>query len=286
MDSFRVEYNGKPLVPRCINVDTKDRKWLCVADTSGTPAGLWVYGGGRSRLLSNDYNQGNLPTTLVYSVVYDESSDVVWIGTASGIATIGCDVFSADCRAYGLVLSSYNPPARALWGVSVYHVSLSPTGQLWCSTEYGVYVIDHRSAVVRALFSTDSFPLPSSIVRKAVFHSSSGKVLLITQAGGVFYWSEASAPSPRCDDVIVVPNPVEGEGAVYFLNLPASATVKIVTPAGALIAEGTPTGGTWVWNVTSTQGERVTAGVYHALVIGKRENGKRTTCITTFSVIK
>ena len=65
------------------------------------------------------------------------------------------------------------------------------------------------------------------------------------------------------------PNPVRPDysGSVTIAGLTAEAEVKIVSAASQLVARGTATGGSFLWDVKSqTTGKRVAPGVYFILV--------------------
>ncbi len=99
------------------------------------------------------------------------------------------------------------------------------------------------------------------------------------------------AAAAALDRVRVVPNPyiaraawetVEGERRLEFVNLPATATIRVYTLAGDLVQTLEHDGsGTYVWNMLTSNGQGIAPGLYFYHV--ESEVGER---VGKFAVIK
>ena len=80
-------------------------------------------------------------------------------------------------------------------------------------------------------------------------------------------------------DVYAYTNPVRPDysGPITITGLSQNADVKIVTTNGYLVAKGTSTGGSYIWNGRDMNGKRVASGVYMVMT-ATAEGKKGTVC--------
>ena len=82
--------------------------------------------------------------------------------------------------------------------------------------------------------------------------------------------SAATTPETALDEnrIKVFPNPVRPEyhGVIRVKGMTDNAEVKVMSASGEVIARGTSTGGTFVWDGKRRDGSRVAAGVYYFMV--------------------
>jgi hypothetical protein len=90
-----------------------------------------------------------------------------------------------------------------------------------------------------------------------------------TERGIISFRSDATAASETVfqEALVIFPNPVEPgyTGPISISGLTREARVKITDLSGKLVAEGTSTGGQFIWLGTDYNGRRVTSGVYLVL---------------------
>lgn len=116
------------------------------------------------------------------------------------------------------------------------------------------------------------------------------------------YWTQTytparlvRSPGEEIADVEVVPNPYSlnqasevkygTEDRLGFLNVPGNATIRIYTEAGELIKqiEHTDRSGDEYWNLSTESNQRVTSGIYVALI---RDNDTGEEVIRRFVIIR
>jgi len=95
-------------------------------------------------------------------------------------------------------------------------------------------------------------------------------VMFATDKGLCSFVSDATAPEEELnkDNVTVFPNPVDPDynGPIIIRGLVEDCEVKITSPTGQLIVQGSSNGGTFTWNGCNTHGKRVGSGVYNIIM--------------------
>ena len=118
-------------------------------------------------------------------------------------------------------------------------------------------------------FTTENSPLIANSISD-IKVAQDGTVFIATDKGMVSYKSEASEASESLDaaNIYAYPNPVKPDydGYITIKGLTFDSKVKIVNTAGQLMAEGTSTGGQFVWNGKNGNGSKVASGVYFVLI--------------------
>lgn len=99
---------------------------------------------------------------------------------------------------------------------------------------------------------------------------ATGELFIGTDKGLCSYTTPVPSPGEGMtkDNVYAYPNPVRPDyrGAITITGLDDNADVKIMTSSGALVNEGTASGGQYRWYGLDRDGKRVASGVYMVAV--------------------
>ena len=98
-----------------------------------------------------------------------------------------------------------------------------------------------------------------------------------TESGLISFRGSATKGAETHENVNVFPNPVRPgyDGYITISGLVEDAQVKITDIAGNLVHETQALGGQTVWNGKTTEGDKVSTGVY--LVFSTNSDGSQTT---------
>ena len=115
-------------------------------------------------------------------------------------------------------------------------------------------------------------------------NSSTGSVFIGTSLGLVEYASDATEPENSLyeSNIKVYPNPVnpEFDGPVTINGMSDKCTVRIVSSSGSLVYQEYSNGGTFIWNLNDRNGNRVSSGIYHAIITDLNNSKSTSVSIT------
>ncbi len=257
--------------------DRRGYKWILyrggqirVIDDRGDPANP---AGFRTVLLNAGSGAlAGLPDQEIRCIAADRNN-AIWLGTERGVAVLYGDPFSAT-----LSLSLPVVDNRYLLEEEVITtIAVDGQNRKWFGTVgSGVYVISPEGNRQLATFNVENSPLPDNYVYQIKPWDLTGEVFLVTAQGVVSYRDWATEPSESLDSLYIFPNPVgrNFEGLVGIRGLSEGATVRIFTADGQLIRYLMGFGGQAVWDLKTTDGQRVSPGIY--LVAALDADGQRS----------
>lgn len=235
---------------------------LTVLDTNGTPMDP-----SDDRCRTILANNSQLPSNNVRSIAVDLDGNV-WVGTDQGIVLFECgaSVFDASiCPGRLPIVEADGFGGFLLETEEIRSITVDGGNRKWIGTSGGAYLLSSDGEEQLLFFDQGNSPLLDNIVRDIAIDPTSGVVYFGTELGIISYRAEATAATRRFrEDLVIFPNPVEPgqEGPIAISGLARDARVKITDLSGKLVAEGTATGGQFVWSGTDYNNRRVTSGVY------------------------
>jgi ligand-binding sensor domain-containing protein len=247
--------NVAELVP-----DAAGNVWARLAPFVG--GGLVVLGpDGRTRRLSAERGQGNLPSANVTCLALDQEG-TMWVGTDNGLGLFfgAAGVLDRPTDAARAVLDN----RELLRGEAINCLAVDGGNRKWVGTNAGVWLFSADGSEVLARFTAANSPLPSNLVRSVAIVDQTGEVFFATEAGLASYRGLATAPAPDLAGLRIFPNPVPpGYGGLLTIDgLVANARVKITDVAGRLVFETNANGGSATWTGADYRGQRARPGVY------------------------
>ncbi len=267
-------------------IDNFGSKWMInrrdgivVFQDNRTPS---VFTDDKVVVLRNGVGQGSLPSTIVNDLAVD-ADGFVWVATALGVAVY----YDVGNIAAGRVVEANTPffQGRALLkDLVVNTIAVDGGNRKWIGTNAGVFLVGEDGNEVVNQFTESNSPLPSNEIYDISVDGTTGEVFIATSAGIVSFLGDATDAPAKCNDVSVYPNPVrpDYDGPIRIVGSAFASKIKIVTPTGRLVRELDSQGGTAVWDGLDLRGQRVTSGIYLALIANANgDNG----CIGKFSVI-
>lgn len=150
-------------------------------------------------------------------------------------------------------------------GIRTNCIFIDSANRKWIGTATsGVFVISDDCNKQIANFTSENSILPSNDIFDITIDGESGKVYIATAKGLCSYMSDSTEGSDDMDKVYAYPNPVTPDytGDITVVGLEAGAQVIITTVSGQKVAEGSSTGGSFVWDGCDLNGSRVASGVY------------------------
>ena len=156
-------------------------------------------------------------------------------------------------------------------------VEIDAANRKWIGTlNSGLYLVGADGIESIHRFTKDNSPLPSNTIESLALNHKSGELFIGTDKGLVSYTTDATQGEESYieENVYAYPNPVVSyyDGLITIVGLKANSHVKIINTAGRLVAEGTSLGGTFTWDGRTSQGQRVSTGVYYVLGSDKEGN--------------
>jgi ligand-binding sensor domain-containing protein len=273
-----------------LEVDDYGGKWLLYRNE-----GIMVYyDKGTLDNLADDFviflragkGQGDLPSgNGVYSLAKDLEGNM-WIGTDQGIRIMYSSYIyeMSKGKSQDVIAPIYEGYALLRTDL-VSAIAVDGGNRKWLGTQKGIYVVDSDGENVLYRFTKENSPLLSDVVSSIAIDQSSGEVFIGTNKGIISYRGTSTAAAEKCADVLVFPNPVftDYSGMVSFQGSVANSKVRITNISGVLVREVQSEGGMAVWDGKDMWGNRVSSGVYLAMISDK--NGANA-CVGKFSVIE
>ncbi len=256
--------------------------WVRLEPLAGN--GIWVYdpSQGRSRVLNDRVNNGNLPSTNIYSMVEDKDGQI-WVGTDQGVA-----VFFSPGDAFQTAIDATKPifdGQNLLRAETVNTIAIDGGNRKWMGTNNGLWLFNSDGTELVSNFTTKNSPLPSDIILDLAIQPQTGEVFIATDKGVVSYRGTATEGTTTHQAVKVFPNPVRPNftGLVGISGLVANARVKITDTSGKLIYQTQAQGGTVSWDLRDYTGFRAKTGIY--LVFSTNADGTET-LVTKIAVVE
>lgn len=256
--------------PVDILVDDWNNKWvinnqlgLVVFNENGT---LDNPSDDQVKKLNSTQGQGKLPNNTVKSLAKDRNGHI-WIGTSEGIA-----VFANPSRVFDSNFPDASCPVIdgfcLLRDQEVNAIAVDGANRKWLGTSNGIYVVNPQGNRLLQHITTDNSPLFSDEIRDLKIDPETGEIFIGTSKGLLSLMGEAIAGKETSDDLYVYPNPVytDYEGPVSITCSVTDAEVRITNVSGQLVRKLEATGGQAVWDGRDTAGNKLTPGIYLAMV--------------------
>jgi ligand-binding sensor domain-containing protein len=291
--SFNAYYQGKTIEMHTtgeILIDQRNPEWkwipilryntgLVLLEDNGTPTrpedDVATY-----RTEWVDQNGNYIIPTTIHSIAQDHDN-VLWVGTGSGIFIIPASVdFRTSNRCRRIIIPRNDGTSLGdylLDNEQINAIQIDGANRIWVGTaNSGVFLFKPTSDNVEdpgyyvetiSHFTTENSILPSNEILDIAIQESTGEVFFATGSGLVSYMSDATPSAENLNEIYAYPNPVlpSYKGYITFKGLVSNTELRIVDPSGNLVKTITSEGGTAVWDVTNSRGERVSSGVYTAL---------------------
>lgn len=228
------------------------------------------------KFLSDQINQGGLPSKTVRAIAKDLQGDI-WVGTGDGVAVFfnGTNVMRSNAVNASLPVFDQRPLLNDQFITSI---AVDGANRKWIGTSAGLFLVNDDGSELIRQFTEKNSPLPSDDIKQVSINQKSGEVFILTSKGLASYRSDAtfSTKDAECDNIKVFPNPIvrsRGHDAVTISGLQQDANVKITDVSGKLFNEGLAQGGTYFWNLKNYNNQPPRPGVY-LIFAGPAEEGK------------
>lgn len=247
-----------------VEIDDLNHIWVSVV---GKGVSVLNPESGASRLLTNIYNQGDLPNVNVRAIACDKNGEM-WIGTDDGIRVFSpSQVFSSsNINGQKIVIKNADGNNELLLGETmITDIEVDGANRKWISTfGNGVRLVSENGKEILYSFTTDNSPLLSNNVHCIGIDHQTGEVFFGTELGLVSFRAEATQANNSFGQVYAYPNPVKHDykGVITIAGMAERATVKITDVSGNLVYETESLGGQAIWDGKKFDGSRVQTGVY------------------------
>ena len=226
----------------------------------------------------------------IFFFEFDKNGEM-WLGTDRGIFVLRePEKFLSDDnvifervkipRNDGTNLADY-----LLSGIYTTAICIDDANRKWIGTQNnGVFLLSEDGKETIHHFTEENSPLLSNYIQTIAINSSTGSVFFGTSHGLIEYGGDATEPenSLSKSNIEVYPNPVnpDFDGPVTIKGMSDKCTVRIISASGSLVYQGYSNGGTFTWNVTDRNGNRVSSGIYHAIITDLNNSKSTSVSIT------
>jgi ligand-binding sensor domain-containing protein len=223
--------------------------------------------------LGTGIGNGDLPTNTVFCVTKDLDGEI-WVGTSEGpvVHFSPSTIFGNNPQDFQQILIEQDGNVEVLLGnQSINTIAVDGADRKWMGTQGGgAFLLSPEGTDEIIHFTAEDSPLLSNNVLDIAIDPLSGEVYFATDQGVVSYRSDATAGGLEAQCLDVYPNPVRPEyrGPITIDGLLRDSDVKITDVAGNIVFQMSSNGGRAVWFGQDFSGNRVSTGVYFALVNG------------------
>ena len=226
----------------------------------------------------------------IYFYEFDLNGEI-WIGTNAGIFVLRHpEKFISEPKTVferikiprndGSGLADY-----LFSGVMTTSIYIDQGNRKWIGTiDQGVFLLSADGTQTLEHFTVNNSPLPSNHILSITENGQDGSIFFGTSLGMIEYGGQARDPKENLSksSIQVYPNPVKPDfdDFVTITGLTQWSTIRIIGNSGRLIHQGTSNGGSYSWNLTDMNGNKVPSGVYHAIITNQENNDSESTSIT------
>lgn len=275
---------------RGLTLDRFGRKWVRLANvTIGRGDGFAVIDTGADPFSPADdravFVQGTgspttgtgLPDAEVNALVEDRDGRV-WLGTSRGLAYIPSPgaVFTDPAFLQPVWARTPDGASYFLRDLAIRAIAVDPANRKWLGTPDGLWLLNAEGNEVLAHFTPANSPLPDALVVDLAVDAASGTLYVATDRGLVSYRTDTVAPAARPAPLRVYPNPFRPDehGVVHVEGLVERTRVRILTPAGEVVAAFDARGGAISWDgIDQRSGRPAPSGVYIVAAAGRDGEG-------------
>ncbi|NND93488.1 MAG: hypothetical protein HKN45_01405, partial [Flavobacteriales bacterium] len=214
---------------------------------------------------------GGLPTTSVLSIAKDLDGEI-WLGTAEGpvVNYSPLSIFTNNPVDFQSILVERDGNVERLLGSeSITAIAVDGANRKWLGTlTGGVFLLSEDGTEEILHFTETNSPLFSDVIKDIAIDGSTGAVHIATEKGTLTYLGDATDGGLENECFDIYPNPVRPgyEGPITLDGLIQDSEVKFTDVGGNIVFQTFSNGGRVVWNGRDFSGNRVSTGVYFALV--------------------
>lgn len=231
---------------------------------------------------STAVGDGALPTTSVLSIAEDLDGEI-WIGTSEGpvVNYSPLSVFSSNSSDFQSILVERDGNVERLLGnESISAIEVDGANRKWIGTlTGGLFLLSEDGTEEILHFTSSNSPLYSDVIKDIAIDQQTGAVHIATDRGTLTYIGDATGGLLKNECYDAYPNPVRPDyfGPITIDGLVRNSEVKITDIAGNIVFQTITNGGRVTWDGTDFSGNRVSTGVYFALIADREAI---TTCIS------
>jgi hypothetical protein len=239
-------------------------------------------GAHRCKRFNTNPGDGALPTNSVLSIAVDLDGEI-WAGTAEGpvVNYSPTAVFGDNPVDFQSILVERDGNVERLLGSeSITAIAIDGANRKWLGTlNGGVFLLSENGTEEILHFTADNSPLLADAIQDITIDAIDGTVFFVTGGGVVGYKSDANGGVLENECYDVYPNPVRPDyrGPITLDGLMGESEVKITDLSGNIVFQTISNGGRAIWQGTNLSGQRVSSGVYFALVA---DPDGESTCIS------
>lgn len=259
--------------PSELLIDNWGNKWIInygvgivVFNENGT---LNVSTDDKVKFLGTETGRGGLPNGNVYTLAKDLKGQI-WVGTLEGVV-----VFANPSAVFNTNFPDASCPSVEgfclLRDQKINSIAVDGANRKWIGTENGIYLVNPQGNQQIAHYTTENSPLFTNEIREIKIDQETGEIFIGTNKGTLSLMGEAIGGKDDSEDLYVFPNPipVNFDGPIAITCSYKDVEVKITTVSGRLVKTLTALGGQAIWDGNDMSGNRVTPGVYLAMVADK-----------------
>lgn len=255
-----------------VMIDKNNQVWIQLA--RGT--GLMVFKPGdnfaqpnlnNTKIFTTAKGSGALPSTDIYSMAEDLDGHV-WIGTAKGVAIFYNPetIFTGSNWDSQQILIEQDGNVQILLEKDfITAIAIDGANRKWIGTESsGVYCLSADGQTEIHHFTAEESQLYSNPIRDIAIDGTTGDVFIASEKGIQSFRTSVVNGFDTYTNVHAFPNPIRpGYGSnVYITGLVNETILKVTDVAGSVVWETKSQGGQVEWNLKTTNGTRVSSGVY------------------------
>lgn len=260
-----------------------NQKWVLVSRDSQGASCLFVFDDGgtpdnkaddKQRMFTSFVDQDGKVLTPGFTWTMTQDHDgTIWIGTLSGLilAKNPETIFNQNYNFEQIKIPRNDGTDEAdylLDNESINDIEVDGINRKWIATaSSGVFLVSADGTETIEHFTTENSPLPSNTVLSIAINQKSGEVFFGTDNSIISYQSDTAEGAESFSDIRAYPNPVREDftGLITIAGLVENTTVKITDMAGNVVYATTSKGSLATWDGTTTDGKRVSSGVYFAV---------------------
>lgn len=265
--------------PKKLIADLQSRIWILQNNRFGRTLRLFFPDQGSSRSFGRSSSLGNLPDDLAFDILLDHR-DRLWIGTARGLAFFpSASLIEANSPVEAILPRIGNKPV--LEGESIMAISQAPDFSLYLGTEKsGLWHFDENLDEVLSTFLPENSPIPDRKINSLRYDDSNGQLFVLFPQGLMSYRTGIKGAFENLQTLKIFPNPVSPDfsGLITIEGLSSGVELLITDSRGRAVYQTFANGGSVTWDLISTNGAKLTTGVYFVYVLdqegNRRESGK------------
>lgn len=259
--------------------DSRGLLWFVNDHWDYSMCGFYDVANDEIHAITNFVNEDGTKVSVgnAFTVTEDKNNNI-WIGSTGGCFYLSADdvtTMRSSSADNAVRITQHKVPRNdgtnyadyLLDGVLTYDIKVDAANRKWFATDRGVYLVSSDCNTQLEHFTTDNSPLPTNEVKSISVNDVTGEVFFGTLKGLCSYKSDiydGYNGELSEGNVYAYPNPVtpEHRGDITVAGLTDGAQVHILTSSGSLVKKGTCHGGTFKWDGTDLNGQRVASGVY------------------------